>query len=107
MNKIAILIAGWHFPKYFYTQMSNLIVPDGYEFDNFIVSHRDIDLPIVHDEKIKILSRINKNDTYGKMDYELYSEKPSRKYFESLGKIFSSPVSNATWYDPIFLTAFS
>ena len=37
MNKIAILIAGWHFPKYFYTQMSNLIVPDGYEFDNFIV----------------------------------------------------------------------
>ena len=85
MNKIAILIAGWHYPKHFYTQMSNLIIPDGYEFDNFIVSHRDIDLSIVHDEKIEILSRINKNDTFCKMDHELYSEKPSRKYFESLG----------------------
>ena len=85
MDKIAILIAGWHYPKEFYTQMSKLVVPDGYKFDNFIVSHRDIDLPIVHDEKIEMLNRIDKDDYFGKMDHELYSEKPSREYFKSLG----------------------
>ena len=85
MNKIAILIAGWHYPKKFYEQMADLSVPIGYEFDNFVVTHRDIDLPIVHEEKLEVLKRIDEKTLFGKMDYELYSEKPSKKYFESLG----------------------
>ena len=74
MNKIAILIAGWHYPKKFYEQMANLSVPIGYEFDNFVVTHRDIDLPIVHEEKLEVLKRIDEKTLFGKMDYELYSE---------------------------------
>ena len=85
MDKIAILIAGWHYPKKFYEQMADLSVPIGYEFDYFVVTHRDIDLPIVHEEKLEVLKRIDEKTLFGKMDYELYSEKPSKEYFESLG----------------------
>ena len=61
MKKIAILIGGWHYPKGFYNQLSRLNCPDGFEFETFVVSHRDVDLPIVHQEKLEILSKIDKN----------------------------------------------
>ena len=73
MKKIAILIGGWHYPKGFYNQLSRLNCPDGFEFETFVVSHRDVDLPIVHQEKLEILSKIDKNTEDGKMDYELSS----------------------------------
>lgn len=84
-KKIAILIAGWHFPKTLFTQISNLTVPEGYEFDVFVVTHRDIDLPVVHEEKKELLQTIDPNDYFGRLDHELYSEKLTRAYVESLG----------------------
>lgn len=85
MKKIAILIGGWHYPKGFYNQLSRLNCPDGFEFETFVVSHRDVDLPIVHQEKLEILSKIDKNTEDGKMDYELYSEKLTKEDLISQG----------------------
>jgi hypothetical protein len=45
MKKIAILIGGWHYPKGFFNQLSKLNCPDGFEFETFLVSHRDVNLP--------------------------------------------------------------
>jgi len=84
MKKVAILIGGWHYPKEFYTQVSNLNKSD-YEVETFVISHRDIDLPIVHEEKKKILNRIDKETDLGRLDHELYENPLTKKYVESLG----------------------
>ena len=85
MKKIAILIGGWHYPRGFYNQLSKLNCPEGFEFETFVVSHRDVDLPIVHQEKLEALSKIDKNTEDGKMDYELYSEKLTKEDLISQG----------------------
>tara|TARA_R110000851_G_scaffold17832_2_gene56311 strand:- start:1828 stop:2619 length:792 start_codon:yes stop_codon:yes gene_type:complete len=85
MKKIAILIGGWHYPKGFYDQLLKLKCPDGFEFETFIVSHRDVDLPIVHEEKLKALSKVDRNSDNGRMDYELYGEKLTKDYLVSNG----------------------
>jgi len=84
MNKIAILIGGWHYPKEFYTQVSNLRYPKGFEVETFVISHRDVDLPIVYDEKRTILDKINKETDTGKLDHELYKDPLTKEYIESL-----------------------
>ena len=85
MKKIAILIGGWHYPKEFYTQVSKLKYPTGHDVDTFVISHRDIDLPIVHEEKKKILDKINKETDLGKLDHELYEHPLTKEYVKSLG----------------------
>jgi len=84
MKKIAILIGGWHYPKKFYTQVSNLNKSD-YDVRTFVISHRDMDLPIVHQEKKDILGRIDKQTDFGKLDHELYENPLTKKYVKSLG----------------------
>lgn len=79
MKKIAILIGGWHYPKGFFNQLSKLNCPDGFEFETFLVSHRDVNLPIVHQEKLDALKKIDKNTDNGRMDYELYSQKLTKE----------------------------
>jgi len=83
MKKIAILIGGWHYPKGFYDQLENLKCPDGFEFDTFVVSHRDVDLPIVYQEKQDALNKIDKDTVYGDMDYELYGQRLTKDYLLS------------------------
>lgn len=41
MKRLAVVASGWHFPITFYEQMRDQIVPEGWEVDMFVVSHRD------------------------------------------------------------------
>ena len=55
MKKLAVVIGGWHYPYEYYKQLKNQTVPDGWEIDFYVVSHRDPELPIVFEEKQPLL----------------------------------------------------
>tara|TARA_B100000085_G_scaffold135343_1_gene123197 strand:- start:692 stop:1588 length:897 start_codon:yes stop_codon:yes gene_type:complete len=40
MKKILVIATGWHFSSHFYENMSQQIVPDGWEVDYYCVAHR-------------------------------------------------------------------
>lgn len=40
-KKLAVVASGWHFPITFYEQMANQKIPNGWEVELFVVSHRD------------------------------------------------------------------
>ena len=83
-KKIAFIIAGWHYPKLFFDQCAELTCPPGYEIETFVVSHRDIDLPNVYNEKQTLLKSIPKDNDLGAIDHALYKDKLTRKHVESL-----------------------
>tara|TARA_Y100000004_G_scaffold185474_1_gene235727 strand:+ start:4731 stop:5606 length:876 start_codon:yes stop_codon:yes gene_type:complete len=41
MNKLAVVVCGWHYPDYFYKQLPSQNVPKDWEVDYFCVSHRN------------------------------------------------------------------
>lgn len=41
MKKLAVVASGWHFPITFYEQIAKQKIPDGWEVDLFVISHRD------------------------------------------------------------------
>lgn len=41
MKKLAVVASGWHFPITFYEQIAKQKVPEGWEVDLFVISHRD------------------------------------------------------------------
>lgn len=41
MKKLAVVAGGWHFPITFYEQIAAQKIPDGWQVDLFVVSHRD------------------------------------------------------------------
>lgn len=41
MKKLAVVASGWHFPITFYEQIANQKIPEGWEIDLFVISHRD------------------------------------------------------------------
>ena len=54
-KKLAVVLGGGHYPYANYKQMKEQKVPDGWEIDYYVVSHRDPELPIVFDEKQPLL----------------------------------------------------
>ena len=65
-------MGGWHYPYAYYNQLKKQSVPDGWEIDFYVVSHRDPELPIVFDEKQSILKERG-DGTLQAFDKELYS----------------------------------
>lgn len=41
MQRIAVVVSGWHFPLYFYEMVSKQKLPEGWEMDLFVISHRN------------------------------------------------------------------
>ena len=54
-KKLAVVLGGWHYPYAYYKQVVDQKIPDGWECDYFVVSHRDPELPIVFEEKQELL----------------------------------------------------
>jgi len=82
MKKLAVVASGWHFPITFYEQIAKQKIPDGWEVDLFVISHRDSSYS--EKEKADIFSHIG----YGRR--ELYDRIMYRKIatiseIESLG----------------------
>ncbi len=91
MNKIAIVIGGWHYPYHFYKKVSELKIPKDWEVDRFVIGHRDPDLDIVSEEKKKILNSFNQNEKniLQYLDEILYTRTIRKEEFEHLGFDFS------------------
>jgi hypothetical protein len=81
MKEILILIGGWHFPYKFYEQISKLKIPNDFTVKKFVVSHRDLDLQIVYDEKQKFILENEVN----RLDKELYCNKLSKHQLNEWG----------------------
>jgi hypothetical protein len=41
MKKLAVVASGWHFPITFYEQIAKQKIPEGWQVDLFVISHRD------------------------------------------------------------------
>lgn len=56
MKKLAVVASGWHFPISFFEQIANQKIPEGWQVDLFLISHRD---PLYAlEEKKEILSKL-------------------------------------------------
>ena len=55
IKKLAVVLGGWHYPYAYYKQVVDQKIPDGWECDYFVVSHRDPELPTVFEEKQALL----------------------------------------------------
>ena len=40
-KKLAVILGGWHYPYAYYRQVVDQQIPDGWDCDYFVVSHRD------------------------------------------------------------------
>ena len=41
MKRLAVIAGGWHFPIAFFEQIAGQKIPEGWDVDMFLVSHRD------------------------------------------------------------------
>ena len=46
-KRLAVVLGGWHYPYAYYKQVVDQKIPDDWECDYFVVSHRDPELPVV------------------------------------------------------------
>lgn len=86
-KKLAVVLGGWHYPYAYYAQMKKQIVPDGWEIDFFVVSHRDPELPIVFDEKQPLLESRG-DGLLQSFDKELYSRIITKQEISDMGFIY-------------------
>ena len=84
MKKLAVVLGGWHYPYAYYDQLKKQKVPDGWEIDFFVVSHRDPELPVVFDEKQPLLESRG-NGTLQDFDHELYSRIITKQELSEMG----------------------
>jgi len=86
-KKLAVVLGGWHYPYAYYNQMKKQIVPDGWEIDFFVVSHRDPELPVVFDEKQPLLE--DRGDGFLQdFDKELYGRIITKDELSEMGFIY-------------------
>lgn len=79
MNKIAVIVGGWYFPKHLYDNVIQLIAPMDYTLEFFVMSHRN---PIKTNISQEMLSRSESNNMF---DNKLYSEIASYEHLIELG----------------------
>lgn len=80
IKRLAVVAGGWHFPLQFYEGLLKQEIPEGWEVDYFVVSHRD---PQFSQEEKK--DHVYLDDIRGNLDKILYKEVASRKLLENLG----------------------
>lgn len=69
MKKIAVIASGWHFPIHFFEQIAKQKMPNGWQMDMFVVSHRDPSYAI--QEKKEILEKLgySRRELYDRIMY--------------------------------------
>ena len=69
MKKLAVVASGWHFPITFYEQIAKQKIPDGWEVDLFVISHRDPSYS--EKEKVAVISKIGytRRELYDRIMY--------------------------------------
>jgi len=82
MKKLAVVASGWHFPLHFFEAIASQKIPEGWEVDLFLVSHRDPSYAV--EEKKDTLANLGhtRRDLYDRL---LYRKVASVKEIEALG----------------------
>jgi hypothetical protein len=82
MKKLAVVASGWHFPITFYEQMAKQEIPNGWEVEMFVVSHRDPSYSEA--EKVESLPKLgyNRRELYDRL---MYRKVATVKEIEALG----------------------
>ena len=83
-KKLAIVLGGWHYPYAYYNQIKKQKVPDNWDIDYFVVSHRDPELPIVFEEKQPLLKNMG-DGLLQSFDKELYGRIITKKELSDMG----------------------
>lgn len=92
-KKLAVVISGWHYPYIFYSQIKKQQIPEGWDVDIFIVSHRDPELNIVYDEKQPLLNHFGEGFLQN-LDKKLYSRIITKKEINDFGFTYNEEVNN-------------
>jgi hypothetical protein len=95
MKKLAVIVAGWHFPLTFYEQMIGQKIPEGWEVDFFVVAHRDPSFAV--EEKKEFLKTLG-NSRREHYDRLLYKKIPTVPELEAMGWRYSlEPNTMGEW----------
>ncbi len=90
--KLAVVASGWHYPSNFYVETANQQLPEGWEMDLFVISHRDPKFA-KEEKKDKILI-----GDRAFLDKKLYKTVISKRKIESLGwKYIEKPNTIGDW----------
>lgn len=81
--KIGLIVGGWYYPAHLFRTITEATVPQGFEIDYYVASHRD---PSTVDISREMLSRV-KEGPYSKYDRELFSEIATYDYLKDLGYV--------------------
>lgn len=82
MKRLAVIAGGWHFPIAFFEQIAEQKIPEGWEVDMFLISHRDPSYAV--EEKKDTLPNLG-YDRRGLYDRILYRKVATVKEIEALG----------------------
>jgi hypothetical protein len=92
-KKLAVILGGWHFPMQYFEGLSKQEIPEGWEVDYFVVSHRDPHFSL--DEK---KDHVYADDTRGNLDKLLYKEIATKEKLEKLGWVYEdAPNTIGDW----------
>ena len=82
MKRLAVVASGWHFPVTFYEQIAEQKIPEGWEVDLFVISHRDPSYS--EKEKIELLKNLgfSRRELYDRLMYRKVATVPE---IEALG----------------------
>ncbi|HAT68013.1 MAG: hypothetical protein A2481_02010 [Candidatus Yonathbacteria bacterium RIFOXYC2_FULL_47_9] len=81
-KRLAVIAGGWHFPLAFFEQIAAQKIPEGWEVDMFVVSHRDPAYALA--EKKDVLPNLG-YDRRGLFDRLLYHKVATVAEIEALG----------------------
>ena len=84
MNKILVIATGWHFSSHFYENMSNQILPKGWDVDYFCVAHRQPEDDNVIKEKEDVRNSSDGN-FMNQLDKKMYEYPITKTQIEEFG----------------------
>ena len=94
-KRLAVIASGWHFPIAFFEQVAEQKIPDGWDIDMFVVSHRDPSYAL--EEKKEALQNLG-YDRRGLYDRLLYRKIATVAEIEALGwKYVLEPNTIGDW----------
>ncbi|KKU82062.1 MAG: hypothetical protein UY07_C0004G0007 [Parcubacteria group bacterium GW2011_GWA1_47_8] len=95
MKRLAVIAGGWHFPIAFFEQLAAQKIPEGWEVEMFLVSHRDPAYAV--EEKKNLLPNLG-YDRRGLYDRILYRKVATVAEIEALGwKYTLEPNTMGDW----------
>lgn len=94
-KRLAVIASGWHFPIAFFEQIAAQKIPDGWEVDMFVVSHRDPKYVLEEKKDVLLNLGYNRRELFDRL---LYCKVATVMEIEALGwKYMLEPNTIGDW----------